>query len=45
MPKRYKSKSEAEKRVTPGKVAVWRGPAVSDKPGWYVVSRIRGRRR
>ena len=42
--KRYKTKAEAEKRVVGGKVAVWRGPAVSKKPGWYVISRIRGRR-
>lgn len=45
MGKRYKTKKEAQKRVTPGKVAIWRGKSISDNPGWYVVSQIRGRRK
>ena len=44
MPKKYPSKQSAEKHCHDGFATVWRGPAISDNPGWYNVSRIRGKR-
>ena len=43
--KKYKTKKLAEKHATPGKATIWRGPAITEKPGWYNVSRIRGKRK
>jgi len=44
MVKRYRTKKTAEKRRRVGHVVVWRGPASTKKPGWYIVSRIGGKR-
>ena len=43
--KRYKTKKEAEKKRKPGFVSTWRGPSLTETPGWYNVSRIRGKRK
>jgi len=43
--KKYKTKKEAEKHATPGFATTWRGPAITENPGWYNVSRIRGKRK
>lgn len=43
-----KTAEKARKRMKnggAGKVSVWRGKAITNKPGWYVVSRIRGKRK
>ena len=42
MVKRYRTKKTAEKRRRVGHVVVWDGYA--KKPGWYIVSRISGKR-
>ena len=42
-----KTAEKARKRMKnggSGKASVWRGKALTKKPGWYVVSRIRGKR-
>jgi len=42
-----KTAEKARKRMKDdgaGKTSTWRGPAITNKPGWYVVSRIRGKR-